>query len=186
VPGPPGTPKVSDINATSIKLTWTPPDVDGGSPVTGYVIEKKEQFSSRFTRVNKMNLKEGSPYEFRVCAENKAGIGKPSESVGPVTPKPPYTVPEAPGKPKVMEVDATFMTIRWSEPESDGGSKITNYVVERKDEFSTRWSKVLTDNMTDTSFTITKLSEGSQYQFRVAAENKAGVGKYSEPSDTKT
>nr|XP_006823014.1 PREDICTED: titin-like [Saccoglossus kowalevskii] len=196
VPSPPGTPKASDIAATSITLSWTPPDDDGGSPVTGYIVETKEQFSVRWSQVNKTSiadltyivkaLKEGSTYEFRVCAENKAGVGKPSDSIGPLTPKPKYTVPDAPGKPKVMEVQATSMTIRWMEPESDGGSKITNYVIERKEEFSTRWTKVYSDvKSTDTDFTVTGLTEGSEYQFRVAAENKAGAGKYSEPSDSK-
>ena len=36
--------------------------------------------------------------------------------------------------------------------------------------------------MTETDYTISDLMEGTEYQFRVSAENLAGVGKPSEPS----
>lgn len=81
-------------------LSWSPPSTDGGSPITGYFIEKKDRFGLRWTRVNReptldttfkvSGLKEGEEYQFRVVAENKGGEGKPSEPTEPRVAKAPY------------------------------------------------------------------------------------------------
>ena len=75
------------------------------------------------------------------------------------------------------------MTVSWSPPESDGGSKITGYTLEVKQDFSSRWNKIAT-SVIETSYNVTLLTTGSEYQFRVAAENRAGLGKFSKPSET--
>ena len=66
----------------------------------GYYIEKRTQYSPRWSRVNKIlnketeftatDLREGDEYEFRVMAYNEAGIGRPSETTAPVRAKDPY------------------------------------------------------------------------------------------------
>ncbi len=77
-------------------LKWEAPKDDGGAPITGYVVECKERFSNSWVRcaVNETPeltgkvtdvIKEGKTYEFRVCAVNKAGVGKPSEPTKPVS-----------------------------------------------------------------------------------------------------
>ena len=38
---PVGPLEVSDLKKDSAKLKWKPPEDDGGSPVTGYVVQKK-------------------------------------------------------------------------------------------------------------------------------------------------
>lgn len=40
-PGAPGTPKGVETTEDSITITWTKPRHDGGSPILGYVIEKR-------------------------------------------------------------------------------------------------------------------------------------------------
>ncbi len=92
-------------------------------------------------------------------------------------------VPGAPGKPTVSDIDATQMTVSWTPPQSDGGTPIIGYFVERKQDTSSRWVRVNKDLVSDTSLTVTGLTEKSEYQFRVYAENKAGPGPASEPSD---
>lgn len=79
-------------------LSWNPPEEDGGARIKGYIIQKKEPFSSKWTAVGSTDdtsftvtgLKEGTEYEFRVAAENKAGTGKFSPATSPTVAKEPY------------------------------------------------------------------------------------------------
>lgn len=73
-------------------VNWEEPEHDGGSPITGYWLERKETTGKRWTRVNRDPIKpmtlgvsykvtgliEGSEYQFRVSAINAAGVGPPS------------------------------------------------------------------------------------------------------------
>lgn len=71
-------------------VEWGKPGVDGGSPVTGYYLERRDKKSLRWIRVYKdpitdikktvYHLTEGNEYQYRVCAINKAGEGPFSEA----------------------------------------------------------------------------------------------------------
>lgn len=99
-PSPPEGPLVaSDITADSATLTWKPPKSDGGSPLTGYVIEKRDVRKTTWTKVASVDAKtltcvatkllEGTPYLFRVMAVNKEGSSLPLESEDEIVPKKP-------------------------------------------------------------------------------------------------
>ena len=92
-------------------------------------------------------------------------------------------VPGAPEKPEVTGVDRTQITISWSPPESDGGSPVTGYIIEKKETSSKRWTKAVKDSVSETTLTVKDLIEGKEYEFRVAAVNKAGQGPFSSPSE---
>lgn len=68
-------------------------------------------------------------------------------------------------------------TLTWEQPENNGGSPVTGYMVERKPVDSTRWTKINKKPVIDTLYTVTDLIEGTKYEFRVSAENDAGIGK---------
>lgn len=86
----PSTPEVADKTKNSVTLTWTPPEKDGGSPIKGYIIEKQDEGTSEWTRVNGPdalhptteftvpNLPELKRYRFRVIAVNDIGESEPS------------------------------------------------------------------------------------------------------------
>lgn len=96
-PSSPGKPAVTDWDKDHVDLEWTPPKSDGGSPITGYIIQKKEKGSPYWTNAvhvpaskNKAtvpDLTEGQDYEFRVIATNTAGQSEPSEPSDLVTAK---------------------------------------------------------------------------------------------------
>ena len=92
---------------------------------------------------------------------------------------------EKPGKPDAPEItSATLSTISlaYKPPADDGGAEITNYVIEYREEGLMKWSRANTETVNKTSYSVTGLKKNSVYEFRVAAENKAGVGPPSEPS----
>ena len=88
-PGSTGQPQVTEMTNTTVTLTWEKPSSDGGGPITGYWIEKREQNSDKWIPVNVSpcqsthftvpSLIEDHMYEFRVIAENEAGRGNPSD-----------------------------------------------------------------------------------------------------------
>ena len=91
-------------------------------------------------------------------------------------------VPHAPGKPETSDVDRTEMTVTWTPPDFNGGSEITGYIIEKKEADKTRWVKVNKEPITELTFHVKDLNEGTEYEFRVYAINKAGTSKPSEPS----
>ena len=76
------------------------------------------------------------------------------------------------------------MTLKWKAPKDDGGSKITNYIVEMKDFSQTMtWNELDSQlSSTDLTYLATNLEKGTRYMFRVSAENKYGR---SEPVELK-
>ena len=128
------------------------------------------------------DLVEGSDNEYRVIAENKAGQSKPSDTTGTFTAKNPFEAPEKPDAPEVTEITENSAILNWKAP-ADGGSPITNYIIEMKGPGDSKWKRVNKDAVIDTSFTVPDLQEGSEYEFRVTAENKAGPGQPSKPSN---
>ena len=146
-PGPPKHVKVSDVTSESCVITWQPPEFDGGKPISGYYVEKMS--GSRWIKVNRKpldklrlaidDLIEGSDCEYRVVAENEAGVGKPSESTGIFTAKNPYEVTSRPHAPVVNEITAHTASVSWSAPANDGGAPVTAYVIECKPRSESGW-----------------------------------------------
>lgn len=71
----------------------------------------------------------------------------------------------------------------WDRPESDGGSPITGYYIERKERNSLLWVKANDTVVRTTEYPCAGLIEGLEYTFRVSAINRAGQGKPSKKTD---
>jgi len=81
----------------------------------------------------------------------------------------------------VSNIKATSVDLSWQPPKSDGGAAIHSYTVEFKAVTQHRWIKSIED-VSGTKHKVTDIVEGYDYEFRVAATNKAGTGPFSEPS----
>lgn len=93
--------------------------------------------------------------------------------------------PDAPDKPIVEDVTSNSMLVKWNEPK-DNGSPILGYWLEKREVNSTHWSRVNRSLLNSLKTNVEGLLEGLTYVFRVCAENAAGPGKFSPPSDPKT
>lgn len=85
---------------------------------------------------------------------------------------------DVPGPVKNLQVIDTAdgeVSLAWEEPESDGGSKVIAYAVERRDVKRKTWT-LATDHAESPEYTVTGLHKDSMYFFRVCARNRVGSG----------
>uniref|UniRef100_A0A8C7I473 Titin n=1 Tax=Oncorhynchus kisutch TaxID=8019 RepID=A0A8C7I473_ONCKI len=191
-PGPPDGPlAVTDVTAEKCILSWLPPSHDGGAKILHYIIEKRETSRLAWTnvatdlQVNRFKvtkLLKGNEYIFRVMAVNMYGTGEPLES-DPMVSTNPYVPADAPSTPEVTTITKNTMVVCWERPDHDGGSDIFNYVVERRDKTGLRWVKCNKRTVTDLRFKVSGLTPGHEYEFRIIAENNAGLGTPSPSSE---
>uniref|UniRef100_A0A8C6ZW98 Titin n=1 Tax=Nothoprocta perdicaria TaxID=30464 RepID=A0A8C6ZW98_NOTPE len=286
-PAPPKRLDIVDTTKSSAVLAWLKPDHDGGSRVTGYLLEMKQKGSDYWVEAGQTKqltftvegLTENSEYEFRVKAKNDAGYSQPREAFSSVIIKEPQIEPTADlseisrqlitckagsaftidipisGRPapkvtwKLEEMrlketervtikttkDRTTLTVKdsmrgdsgkyyltlentagtktftvtvvvigrpgpvtgpieissvsaescvltWKEPEDNGGSDITNYIVEKRESGTTAW-QLVNSSVKRTQIKVTHLTKYQEYSFRVSSENRFGVSK---PLESKT
>lgn len=110
--------RIQNVTKNSCELIWETPEQDGGSPITGYYVERSSQ-RSKFVKVDKnsqlylvkkiTDLVEGAEYELRVVAENKVGLSQPSGTTGIFIAK---DAVDKPGPPKNVTVSYIKIKIK--------------------------------------------------------------------------
>uniref|UniRef100_A0A3Q4HVZ1 Titin n=2 Tax=Pseudocrenilabrinae TaxID=318546 RepID=A0A3Q4HVZ1_NEOBR len=149
-------------------VTWT----KEGGPVPRAVIDSTESFTMLI--IPESSRIDAGKYELTL--ENSAG--KKSADIH-------VRVLDSPGPPlnlKPIKIDKESITLQWEMPLIDGGAKITNYIIEKRESTRKAFATVVTKCPT-TSVRICDLGEGCEYYFRVSAENEYGIGEAVETSD---
>uniref|UniRef100_A0A6C0EWA2 Fibronectin type-III domain-containing protein n=1 Tax=viral metagenome TaxID=1070528 RepID=A0A6C0EWA2_9ZZZZ len=187
-----------DALDSSIRLTWTAPADDGGSPITGYIIYYKSSdvdISSKAS-TNDINwishstysvdgisttatitgLTNGTTYYFRLYSQNVVGVSINYDRTGGFYP---YTIPDSPTIVNGTTSDQSVL-LEWSPPSRDGGAAISNYTIYYTD--NTIQSPKFSEGVSgpNTSYNITELTNGHTYNFTISANN---IGGSSIPSD---
>jgi len=175
---------VKNVTRGKLTLSWEPPYIDGGSSITNYIVEKKDAKMKAFTIVTNEcanttykvdGLSEEISYFFRVSAENEYGVGDPCETAQPVR------ATEMPGAVKdVVLVDSTntSVSLAWTKPDHDGGSHISEYIIEKKTKEEEAWS--IGGTCRCCHYEVTHLKELAEMYFRVFAKNEKGRSDFSQ------
>ena len=126
-------------------------------------------------------------YQFRIKAENKFGVSDGCDSEK-VQLRDPFGLPGPPRNPKIISATGSTMTLTWEPPLDNGGSSIQGYWLEKRERGAVYWGKVNRAPVTKPAvkalqYTVLRLIEGTEYQFRISACNAAGVGPHSEYSE---
>lgn len=189
-PGPPL--QVTASGKDYVSLAWhTCPD-DGGSELVSYIVEKREENKSVWTKVSTTRptnttytctgLLDQTNYCFRIFAENEIGVSEPLELEHAVMAKLPYDRPGPPiGPIKIDSINQTGCTLTWAPATEDGGAKITAYIVEGKDVKRQAWTQLETVSAGETTVDIRQLKEDTTYIFRIMSKNIVGL---SQPLDS--
>ena len=171
----------------SVLLSWTAPNSDGGSPVTGYNVYRGTTAGGESatpvaanvvtTGFTDTGLANGTTYFYRVAAVNAAGIS-PQSAEASATPKPAATVPSAPQGLTATGANAV-VKLSWSAPSSDGGAAVTGYDIYRGTAPGGESATAVATNVSGTSFTDTGRVNGTTYYYTVAAVNAVGISPQS-------
>jgi len=90
--------------------------------------------------------------------------------------------PSAPRNLSVVECSKDYVDLCWLCPESDGGSAVVQYIVEKRDitratgASGAMWMVCGTVAASELTMRVGKLLQGNSYLFRVSAENRVGPG----------
>jgi hypothetical protein len=188
VPGAP-TGVTATAGGASATVKWTAPASNGGATITSYkvipykagVAQTATTVSGETTQTLITSLTPGSSYTFKVAAINSVGTGAESAASNAVIP----TTATVPGAPTAVSAAAksSGAVVTWTAPTSNGGSQVTGYKVVP---YLGSVAQTATTVGATTSATVSGLTNGSAYTFKVAAINGVGSGAESTASTAVT
>ncbi|XP_067874720.1 neural cell adhesion molecule 1 [Heterodontus francisci] len=163
----------ADPHSTTVTVSFTKPESDGGIPLLGYKLEWRmnsttdwstAMIDSESFRVR--DLEPYTPYQFRAAAHNGRGLGNYSRPITART----LSIRE-PDSPKLTARNESTGNSYWIffEDEESGGSPIIKYNIKYKEEEAKEW---ITDSVNGTdAYLLQNLKWATKYQAQVTAEN---------------
>lgn len=168
-------------HATGIDVTWTAPADNGGTLITGYVVEYQESGAGTWTAAtiaadttaySITGLAKGTTYTVRVHATNGAGAADAVSLTKRTLTTPASAVAGLTVTASTPAADSSA-TLAWTSPVDNGGNEVTGYTVKYRE---TTGGPVTAISTTDTMITINGLANGTSYEFTITANTFDGPG----------
>lgn len=203
-PAPPTDLKIVRMTSNDVTLKWRAPLDDGGCAVEKYVVLKKSRLNEIWEEATWSEgcscvvaaLKAGSSYYFAVFATNSNGRSDQIETTLPMqmqrasllTGRPPLSSSSSSsfnfdikniGPLKITSFTHDSVSLSWTPyPGSNditAPDYVTGYKIEMRETGTLAWKHAGNVDANDSEFVARGLCEGTDYQFRVLAENILGV-----------
>jgi hypothetical protein len=175
------------LSALTASIPFTGPTDYGDASITTYTITSNPgsiSASGSSSPISISGLSQSTAYTFTGTATNAYGVSLSSSSSNSVTTA---SVPGAPTSVVVSDPGtAGSAYVEWSAPSSNGGSSITDYVIEYSSNSGSSWSTFSDGTSTNTYATVTGLTMNTAYIFKVSASNIIGTGTASTASSPYT
>ena len=175
-----GTVTVSGLTAS---VPFTGPTDFGDAAISTYTATSTPGSitqSNATSPISISGLSANTSYTFTVTATNSFGTSNASAASNSITTA---TTPGAPTSVTVTDPGTDgYASVSWTAPASNGGSAITDYIIQYSSNSGSSWTTFSDGTSTNTSATVTGLTIGTSYIFRVAAVNIIGTGSYSTSS----
>ncbi|OXB62042.1 hypothetical protein ASZ78_013415 [Callipepla squamata] len=183
-------PVVSDIQARTALLMWSPPSIDVGEDTdktnipevytyevmisnTGKDGKYRTVYIGEENKVTVNDLRPATDYHAKVQVECNCIKGSPSEAESFTTMS---CEPDAPNLPRITNRTKNSLTLQWK-ASCDNGSKIHSYLLEW-DEGKGNGEFCQCYYGQQKQYRITKLSPAMGYTFRLAAKNDMGMSEF--------
>lgn len=190
VPSTPSNLTVSEDQGI-VSLSWSRPSyprvIDTRAPITYYGVEYSSDNGSSWTEHSVVSggslltrsisgLPSNTPYLFRVRAQNSVGFGNYSSTANI------STLTNTPSGVSAIP-DNNQAYVSWTAP-TPNNSSIRDYSVQYSSDAGSSWTTFSHSPSIDTLINVTGLNNSSDYVFKVAAVNLAGIGTYSSNSSS--
>src|SRR5882724_9646501 len=166
------------VSASAIALTWT----DNSLSETGYRIEQSPVDNLNYTEIATVGpnttsftasgLNEGTKYYYRVRAYNDIVTSGYSSEKNATTLS---TIPAAPSGLRITSITSGSVALAWT----DNANNESGFKVERKQGATGTYTQIATPGANVTTYTSSGLLDGTQYYYKVCANNSAGDSPFS-------
>jgi len=182
-PSPPALLTIINVSPTKNVLSWSPPEVDGGEPVTGYKIEVKVDVGSFEVLASNTGstmsythtpLPSGIEFLYKVSAINSVGIGAPNTKSITMSEQEKFPILGPPKGLTLTLASPSQINLVWLPPDDDGGEPITGYKIEYRIGIGSYQTADSNTKSNTTQYEHKGLSSSGAYYYRVSAINSAG------------
>jgi len=181
------------ISQTQIDLSWSQPASNGGTPVTGYKIQRQNACTGAFVTVvnntgtttttySNTGLTANTCYIYKVSSYNLIGQSAVSNNATATTPASSPQPPSSPTNLSAVGLTNSTIHLAWTAPTG----VVTGYKVERSTGGSGFGTIAANTGNTTTKYNDTGLASATTYSYRVSAINATGTSSPSNTADGTT